>query len=368
MKKIGIVTITGGLNYGNTLQNLGLVLFLRKLGYYVETILNEDNTDHQTHSLKKRLKEEIKILLNYKGQRKEIIFERKRQEKYMAFDKRYIPFSKIHINRNEITSDIEREYDYFIAGSDIIWNPIYVSDVMLLEGIPNEKKIAYAASFGVKELDSEKENRYRQALKTFKSISTREKDGANIVKKIIGKDVETCVDPTLLISAKKWESIAQKPDWFHIDNKNYIVTYFLGETPAYVQKDIKKRFGENIPVINFLNKNNIDWYSIDPAEFLYLIQHAKLVYTDSFHGSLFSVIFKRPFFAFSRNEMGNHAFNSLTSRIENLVTMFSIQNRYITDSNLLPSVDWQDVDYTHNNEILSREIVRAEEYLKKALI
>lgn len=367
MKKIGIITITSGLNYGNTLQNLGVVLFLRKLGYQVETILNEDGTDHQKHPFMRRLKEVIKILLNYKGQRQQILFERKRQEKYMAFDKQYIPFSKTHITRNEITLDIERQYDYFVAGSDIIWNPIYVSDVMLLKRVPNEKKVAYAASFGVKKLDLEREKEYRQALQTFKSISTREKDGAVIIKKLLGKNVETCVDPTLLVSDKKWGTIARKPEWLHIENEKYVVTYFLGETPDYVRKDIRDRFGENIPVIDFLNKDNIDWYAIDPAEFLYLIQHAKLVYTDSFHGSLFSVIFKRPFFAFARNELGNHAFNQLTSRIENLVTMFSIQQRYIIDSAALASIDWKDVDYAHNDEILSREIARSEQYLKQAL-
>ena len=79
------------------------------------------------------------------------------------------------------------------------------------------------------------------------------------------------------------------------------------------------------------------------------------------------MIFKRPFFAFARNELGNHAFNQLTSRIENLVTMFSIQHRYIIDSAALASIDWKDVDYAHNDEILSREIARSEQYLKQAL-
>lgn len=365
--KVGIVTITSGLNYGNSLQNLGLIFFLKELGINAETILNEYDSSHIKRKLDRKIKNFIKKKTNILGKRKKTIFDETRQDKYLSFDKKYIQFSKKHIKHNEITDEIINEYDFFIAGSDIIWNNVYKSDVMFLKNVPSEKKIAYAASFGSDYLPKSSYVEYKEALKDFKEISVREKDGGKIIFKLLNRNVDVCIDPTMLISDERWREIACKPKWFSkLRYSKYIITYFLGNTPIYVLDDIYRRFGKDVKIINLLDKDNIDWYTVDPLEFLYLIDNAMLVYTDSFHGCVFSIIFKTPFFVFSRKELTDNNFNKLTSRITNITEKFNMKSRFIIQDKF-DDIIWNDIDFSSNNHILSLEKNKAKKFLVNAL-
>ena len=164
MKRVGVVTITSGMNYGNSLQNLALILFLRDMGVEAETILNRHRCSHIPLQGVPKVKSMLTILLNYKGNAAGERLDLLRREKYLEFDRKYIPFSKTMIEGEKVPDTLKDEYDFFIAGSDIVWNPFYCTSVMFLQFARKEQRVSYAASFGVSDLPASDLERYRTWL------------------------------------------------------------------------------------------------------------------------------------------------------------------------------------------------------------
>ena len=145
-------------------------------------------------------------------------------------------------------------------------------------------------------------------------MSCREQQGADLISKLVNKPVEALVDPTLMLRAEDWLKVAKRPK-FHDENKKYILVYFLGElTPSYkyVLNLISKK--HNLEIVNLLDKNS-KYYTCGPSEFIYLVSNCELMLTDSFHGSVFSYIFNKPFRIFKREDK----IKSMNSRLVNLI-------------------------------------------------
>ena len=303
MKKIGIVTLNGYKNYGNRLQNYALEEFLRSLDYDVETIW--------ITNLKKYLKE--LYCRNCRFNKDKIRFY-----KFYKFSKknnsiRYF-FRKNNISKN---------YDYFVLGSDQVWNYEFETfcDDMFLSFSDREKNIAYAASFGFEKMPENMKGIYKKGLANFKAISVREETGITIINNLDKALKPTIViDPTLLLSAQKWRSIETKPKGFI--NEKYVLNYFLGDIPNKINKEIidyaKKN---NYAIINVLDEKD-KYYTSDPSEFLFLIRNASLVCTDSFHSTVFSIIYDNPFIVFKRNGK----YSKMFSRIETLLNKFDLMD------------------------------------------
>ena len=208
---------------------------------------------------------------------------------------------------------INSDYDYFIVGSDQVWNTFYDSfnNTYLLDFADDNKKIAFCVSMGVKEISSEYENSFKKYLPKFQGISVRENEMVNILNKYTKKDISVLCDPTIMIDIKEWKKIMKPPKKQIF--KNYILTYFLGEL---LEKDrenilkISKEYKYNIVdispyMISRIRKNNSDFYEIGPSEFLYLVFNASLVCTDSFHGFVFSCMAKKDIIIFKRTDKMN---------------------------------------------------------------
>ena len=133
MKRVGVVTITSGMNYGNSLQNLALIMFLRDMGVEAETILNRYRCSHIPLEGIAKLKSQLTILLNYKGNADGERLDLIRREKYLEFDRQYIPFSKTMIDGESVPTNLKDKYDFFLTGSDIVCNPFYCTPVMFLQ-------------------------------------------------------------------------------------------------------------------------------------------------------------------------------------------------------------------------------------------
>lgn len=355
MRKVAILTINDDGNYGNRLQNYAVQQVLTTLNTYVETINNQLNIVGK-NVWKKYIKNKIKKILNTK--------EIKRYNCFMQFNKN-INFSKINIDKNHIPKNLVKKYDYFITGSDQVWNPTLgrMSDIDFLTFAVKEKRIAFSASFGIMQIPKEKEDYYKERLEGIKYISVREERGKEIIKELTGRtEVEVLVDPTMLLSSNQWNEVSKRPRQLkNLKFKKYILNYFLGELSEEWESEIKKVAKENnCEIINILDKDS-PFYQTGPSEFLYLEKNAFLICTDSFHSSVFSIIYDTPFIVFERKQRG---LVSMNSRIDTLLSKFKLKNRRfdgkITDELL-------HCDYTEAKKILEKEKEKSINFLKRVL-
>ena len=352
MRTVGIVTICDGRNLGNRLQNFAVQETIKKIdpASHVETIVNT-NRKERGETLKYRLKNLLRDM-KYFG----------RTKNFRAFNKN-ICNSKQSYDAANNNSCLNKKYDYFLVGSDQVWNPNYgwLNSIDLLRFANKDKRVAFSASFGVSEIPEEYIDSASRELRRFKAISVREERGKEMAEELTGrKDIEVLVDPTMLLSAEEWSKMAKKPKTLKGDNP-ILLKYFLGGLSAEKRRvidDIAKK--NNWQIIDIFDKKS-KFYSCGPSEFLWLERHAALVCTDSFHSSVFAIINEKPFVVFDRE--GDHA--KMNSRLDTLISKFNLKNRWfngkeITKENL-------EVDYTEAKKILKKEQKKSLDFLERAL-
>ena len=154
----------------------------------------------------------------------------------------------------------------------------------------------------------------------MKYISVRETSAARLVKSASGRTADVFFDSTLLLGREDWEQIVAKPQAEL--PREYIAAYFLGESHKRNVEEFAAQMGCEIVWLN--DKNYPDYYVFGPSEFLYVIQNASGVLTDSFHAVVFSVVFHKPFYAFERSYNGN---TEMFDRISEILTRMSLENR-----------------------------------------
>lgn len=348
MDKIGLVTIIGYQNYGNRLQNYAAQEVLEGLGFEVITILNiqkeplikkNNLADRFKNINKKVILNKIKNFFNKAKKNKEI---QNKISKFKKFSEQYIHESDFEISEGLIPNTLDDNFEYFVVGSDQVWNPFYRSgsEIDFLTFASKEKKIAYAASFGISEIPNEYKENYKKWLEDFNYISVRENDGAKIIKELTNLDVPVLVDPTLMLDAEDWLKISKTP--LNKPQTAYILTYVLGEKTNELKKFINKISDEKkMEVVNIADYNDLQYYDIDPSEFIDLINSSSLIITDSFHGTVFSILFNKPFIVYERVDYDV----KMNSRINTLLSKFSLENRTwntIDKSNVF-NVDFSDI-------------------------
>lgn len=351
MKKIGIVTINDYDNYGNRLQNYATQEVLKKMGYSPLTLKNH-NILNTKNKFIIRIPKFVILRL------KEILkYNRKRYKKFKNFNS-YIDKTKFWITPY---SKINDKYDFFVVGSDQVWKPTYgrMRDVDFLCFAKPEKRIAYSASFGIDELPDEKKEFAKKYLNSFKKISVREESGRRIVEELTSrKDVELLIDPTMMLNANEWDKVSKKPE--QLCNEKYILNYFLGTISESRKREIERIAKKyDCKIINILDRND-PFYETGPSEFLYLEKNAFLICTDSFHASVFSIIYNRPFIVFERED--NKV--NMNSRIETLLTKFKLEKHRFVDR-IEDSVFME--NYAEAEEVLKYEKTKAEKFLKDSL-
>ncbi|AUG58590.1 MAG TPA: polysaccharide pyruvyl transferase family protein [Defluviitaleaceae bacterium] len=368
MRKIGIMTLNGYYNYGNRLQNYALQESLKFLGFVVETIINR-RTPKKTkfikriHNLGTNSYKEIYIKAYNKTWRKirkkSIV---KRTENFKEFTLNYINETNYFISENNIPKNLSDRYDYFVTGSDQVWNPVNTlgSSIFFLTFAEKHKRIAYAPSFGVSEIKPEYKEKYKEWISEIPWLSVREDDGARIIKELTGRDAPVLVDPTLLLTKEKWLSIAKEAQ--NKPKGNYLLTYFLGGIPPKYKKQIKKIAKvNNLEVINLADIRDKETYRTGPSEFIDYINSCSVFCTDSFHGAVFSILFEKPFIVYER--MGSTL--SMFSRIETLLKKFKLESRKA--ENIKSNEDVFNIDFSHVPAILEAERKKSYDFLKEAL-
>lgn len=393
--KVGIVTITDGSNYGNNLQNYALIQTLKKLGVSAETIRTNYEYDffarfkNKSHRMVKTdnhstavtdKKEEpasssetdhsvvvkqsrIKKLLRY-------YYREKRALRFKRFSNQYLNKSKESVT--EKTPVLNKNYDCLVFGSDQIWNftinrvknnPDYYTGNFA----PDTKKVAFSASLGTDYIPDEYCDVFAKHVGNFDAISVREESGVKPVEELIQKPVNITLDPTLLLSKKEWLACAKKPHYVK-KNEKILVTYFLGDKDKALI-DFINRVAEkyHLTVVNI----TMEWVEIDnaahfctsPDEFVWLINAAELVLTDSFHASVFSIIMEKPFRFFERKQ---HGLKKMTSRVENLADKLKIDKWYKGDNEeKIEHVLY--CDYKNASSVMRKEKEKTNAFLKESL-
>lgn len=351
MKKVGIITINDDGNYGNRLQNYATQEVMKKIGVIPETIRENSIMDLNGRSMKSK----IKIFLKkFSSQSRH-----KRYLNFMDFNKNIV-FSN---NVVKVDSQLNEKYDFFITGSDQVWNPTFgrLTDVELLKFADPKKRISFSASFGIEQLPQEYEIKTKDELVKYKAISVREDVGKKIVQQLTErKDVEVLIDPTMMLNNVEWDEVLRKPKILKMQDRKYILNYFLGNLSDDYHKEICRVAKENDCIIIDIFDKETGFYSCGPSEFLYLEKNAFLVCTDSFHSSVFSIIYDTPFIVFERQDN----LVPMNSRLETLLSKFDLQDRKykgkITDELL-------SCDYSEAKKILKQEQEKSIKFLKAAL-
>ncbi len=344
--KIGIITLFGNDNYGNKLQNYALQEVLKSLGTIdVETIINE----------KKSLKKMINNLFDNNKPNDRI-------QSFIEFNHN-IKYSNYTVNMNR--PKLNNSYDVLIFGSDQIWNCDFEGKYPLFYGDfkSKAKLISYSASMGKNFIDPKYLNKYIKCLNKFSFISVREISSKLYLESILKKDsIEVHIDPTMLLTSSDWDKISKKPKKLDVCPNKYILNYFLGNQPEEIKSEIRRIARKfDCDIIDLLDKKG-KYYNCGPSEFVFLEKNAFLICTDSFHSSVFALIFNKPFIVFERNQKN---IESMSSRLDNLIDLFQLKNRKfngnkITKNNI-------EHDYSKAYIILEEEQKKALTYLKKAI-
>ncbi len=258
-----------------------------------------------------------------------------RQNRFDAFCRTYLPITP---RRYENIEELRREagkYDLFLAGSDQIWNPWIFPDQsydpVFFGGFTEARKIAYGPSFGPPNIPQGMEQDLKKWLDQFTHLSAREPSGQNLIASLTGRtDVPVVLDPTLLRDAAAWEALAAPPD--RTFPKGYLLLYCISD-PAPLEPCLRRvRAMTGLPVVQLcgLRKNlcpgAVRVLDAGPAEFLGWFRGASFVLTNSFHGTVFSVLFEKPFFAAVSPAERRDPENA---RIAGLLGRLGLENRII---------------------------------------
>lgn len=362
VSKVGIITLNGYFNYGNRLQNFALQQVLLKFFDEVETIWYTDK-EYIPMQFQWNVKMLIKYLLNRNGfqdycRNEMYICDVFRNYKLKSFTEKYINTRYIYSTPNK---DFADEYDFFVVGSDQIWNPLFITgDVEFLTFAEKHKRVAYAPSI-VKEKFTYKEKlKYTSLLNGMEYISVREKSDADMVKALIKKDVPVLIDPVMLLSSQEWKSLESEK---MLVQEKYIFVFLLGETTFDMHEEIStiSRL-YHLKIVTFNDRNNVDIYSSSIEEWIRLIDNASLVYTDSFHAIAFSILFNTPFIAKNRSTL-----SATDVRIFTLTKKFNMENRICESfDDLKLRKNLMEMDFSCVNDVLDNEKVKSMTYLNEA--
>ena len=387
MKKVAIVSCYFHKNYGSMLQAYATQKIVTELGYDNETIYCNNPQMYMTQNKIKYYIKKIsdKDILIDKIKRSSTKFKNKfgtmeyknnvkiREKKFEEFSQKYFNVTRKYRNREELIKDIYR-FSAVLLGSDQLWSPANIeNDYYTLTFVPDEiPKIAYATSFGVNELPKYQQKTARDFLERFDAISVRETTGANIVELLCGKKVEVVIDPTLFFDAEAWTEIQPEEP---LINSPYIFCYFLGNNTEHRKfaKRLKKVTGYSIVAIQHMDeyiKNDesfadITPYDVGPGEFVSLIRNAEYICTDSFHGTVFSILHRKSFFTFNRFSNSNTI--STNSRIDNLLNLLGLEQRRKSGFEDIKNCLENEIEYVQVFDELKNLREQSKIYLQKAL-
>lgn len=346
IKKIGIVTLYRD-NFGSILQAYSTCHYLNTLGYQASLLINE-----VTEPTIRKFIRNVCWSIIYPG----YFHDRLKSRRAMIEDSELLSpktkvkmeefieatFSFMTCNSSNLLA-INKEFDYFIVGSDQVWNGY--SPFNFLVFADKEKRIAFAPSFGTSQIKKYRKKRIKKALQGFDKLSVREESGIKIIKELTERDAIRLSDPTLLLPKNEWEDFSKKG----IEKQNYILLHFLNKPNDIAINTINEYLLAHSCTVycicNYYEEydrlKRYEFIDISPYDYVALIKNADFVFTDSFHSTLFSLNLETQFLTFERQYLHG---DSQSSRIADLLQRVDMSERYFKDGfkyNFVRSNGWQ---------------------------
>lgn len=377
--KVGILTILNVNNYGAELQCCALYRKLQQLGYdaevinYLFGIHPEHVFDGEKRTVPIPLKQLIKVKLLPVVQNMFCMFHQKNKR---LRNKR---FDEFHAKYNHLTSTVypsvkslyeaKFNYDVLCIGSDQVWN--YMKGYSLEPFFAcfdknNTKKITYASSIGLSSLSVEAEQVFKKELTNFASISVREQQASEILEKLLNRKIDVVLDPTLILNKQEWIEVAK---YDMCPKEKYLLVYIVTIKPCdYVltlARHIAKR--RNLKIVRICRDAYPEHSGSDveeiltagPSDFVGLFSKAEFVVTNSFHGTVFSINFSKPFYSVIKSH------HSTNSRLTSILKKLGLEDRIVPVGSQLPVIS--DIDFSNPSAKLEAERKLSIEYIKKAL-
>lgn len=359
MKRIGVMTFHRAVNYGAVLQTYGLIATLNEInpGCKVVDYRGEYLEKHYKPIYlppnKNKLKSFAKCMMKYP-------VAVKRCRAFSKFVSKYIPVTEETYDDNTIEK-ASKQFDCFITGSDQVWNPKTVGfdPAYFLTFAGDKKKNSYAASFGVSKIPDKLREEYIRRLSGYSHISVREDSAVPLVEDLLpDAKPERHIDPSLLLNAEQWGKLASEPN-----DSGYVLIFTVNMPKNLIsfarslaaQKKLKMIYVNERP---FGCEKGIEYRrTASPEEFLGLIKNAEYVVTNSFHGTAFSVNFRKNFYAELDTKSGRN------TRAESLMKLLEINGREITEG--IYTGEDNEIDWSYAMNVLSEEREKALRYLKR---
>ncbi|MCD8184138.1 MAG: polysaccharide pyruvyl transferase family protein [Bacteroides sp.] len=348
-KRVAIVSWIGTGNYGTSLQSYALHEKLKQLGYQVCILREVKCKLWILHIIKSCLKILRKIFLvkkkNSAPKRYSHKLQRFNREKYNVF-RLYSFFDYQYLLRH---------ISVFITGSDQVWNTMHHYDPFYFLSFAGKcKRIAYAPSIGTTQVNQTFQDAVKNHLLKYQHIGVREQSAVQILSELTDRnDIAQVVDPTFLLDAKDWRSLAEDAEVELQLPQRYILCYLIGNNDNYLSQleTVKDKLGINNVVIipslensSFTMNGAIIYSNAGPKEFVFLIDKAAYICMDSFHATALSINLCKDFIEFKRFKDNEQC--SQNSRIYDLLQHYGLMNRMydLGNSDLYTSIEYEEID------------------------
>lgn len=367
--KVILTTVFSAFNYGSSLQALAGKRIIEKTGYECELVKLKSLIKGRDVRIGKLMTILFRSIFLNKNNSLKTYNNSYNKTLVEGTECKFFNFTDTYLKPQEVTyGELKRMAEESIAcfsGSDQIWNSstLYVDPLYYLRFAPQYKRVALSPSFGRDFIADYNKEKMRKWINDYHYLSVREDSGVKLIKELTGRDATHLLDPTLIINSEEWKSILcieDKPN-------DYILAYFLDEPSDYAKKCLKKLKEKlDCKILAIPYKFEYMDYSdsiiaAGPKEFVELVANAKVVCTDSFHGTVFALNMHTPFFAFER-EYGSA--NKQSERVLSILRKVDMLDRY-QPKNVVEELN--NLDFEHSEEILNVERKKAYDYVNNAI-
>lgn len=366
-RKVGLLTHHEAQNFGAVLQAFALRRTIAGLGHACMVIDCRESTGayrlFRVPVGRESIRHDALMLMNLPSHLRS-------RRRFRAFREAHLALTrKAYWSTADLSADNDG-FDAFVSGSDQVWHPSLLDQplgrFLFQDFTAGGRRVAYAPSFGVSKLPAGSREQVRKLVKQFEYLSAREDSGCAILEDLTGRAVEQVLDPTLLLKATEYDALAAdigRPG-------PYILLYPMlwSDDLRRLVLSAKARLG--VPIVAVLPPTHAPWrfsfadrlvLDAGPAEFLAWVKGAAYVCTSSFHGTCFSIIYRKHFLSIPGEATGTRQLSllrclGLTSRLV---------GRNAPNAASEPPVD--PVDYSTVENLLAREVERSLAYLRRAL-
>lgn len=377
--RIGITTWHSGSNAGTFFQVYGLYKYLESRGHHVEVIdYKHQKKDFLPRGIMYYLSQPL-ALIRRKLERKEYLKKIKLAE--ASFKNQIIlrnnrfeeMYSLMNITKPVITDhdfeELNSKFDIFIVGSDQVWNAGMLNRRYFLDYVKTEKiKAAYCPSMGSGTVLKFQKKVFQRYLKSFNYVSTRELKLKEVLSPLLPIKVEHLLDPSMLYSREEYLKMAHLPDG--IEAGKYLLCYFLPKNDFQAEQARKFAQERGLKLVvmtmhpySFTVKGAEIYAAAGPKEFVGLIANAAIVFSSSFHCTIFSIMLHKDLYVFEQKFTSKTA-NTNQRYIEQLNT-YNITHRYIKWGEEITKENQKPIDYKKVELIFQQRLKRSKEFINQ---